>query len=848
AYVIYTSGSTGRPKGVQIEQRGAVTLLHWMRRWVPEEELRGVLFSTSISFDVSIAELFFTLCWGGRLVLVENALSLAELGDDAGVVRAVMVPAAAAELARLGRVPRTVRTFALGGEPLPPATAEAVYALGHVRRVENLYGPTEDTTYSCAWIVPRGAERVLIGHPVGNSRGYVLDDALRPVPAGARGELWLAGGGVSRGYRGRPGQTAERYLPDPFGPPGSRMYRTGDLARRLESGELDYLGRADFQVKVRGFRIELGEIESVLLAHPAVDEAVVVALPDDEGAHRLVAYVSPANAAAAELRPHLAASLPDYMVPSALVALDALPRTPNGKVDRAALPDPGAPEASAYVAPRTMAEEALAEIWVEVLKLERAGATDNFFALGGHSLLATQVVSRVRAAFGVELPLRALFEHPTLESLAAAVEDLLMADLEEMDDAQAAAAADASAADASGAGLSAVVPVARGGDLPASLQQERLWFIEQMDPGTAGYNVASGLALHGPLDAAALRRALGEIVRRHEALRTVFAEVEGRPVQRVRPFEGFALAVEDLSAGGPEAAEAAAGKRIAEESARGFDLAEGPLFRATLLRLAADRHALLLVLHHVISDGWSMGVLMGELSALYAAFRRSLPSPLPELPVQYGDYAAWQRAEASAFERQMAWWREHLDGAPHVLDLPTDRPRPPSRSVRGGHVGVGLDAAALRRVKALAHAEGATPFMVLLAAFQLLLARYAGTDDVLVGTPIAGRTRQETEGLIGFFVNTLVLRARMAPGQSFRELLAVVRDDVLSAFAHQDVPFERLVDEYQVERDLARTPLYQAMFSLQNAAVTGGEIQLDGLEVHGLAVPFDTSKTDLVLS
>ncbi|MFL5383052.1 MAG: amino acid adenylation domain-containing protein [Longimicrobiaceae bacterium] len=832
AWTLYTSGSTGRPKGVQIEQRNAVTFLHWMRGWVAEEELAGVLFSTSASFDVSVAELFFTLCWGGRLVMVENALSLGVLGDEAGVVRASMVPAAAAELARMGGVPRTVRTFGLAGEPLPPATVEALYALGHVRRVENLYGPTEDTTYSCAWVAPRGTERVLIGRPIASTRGYVLDDALRPVPLGARGELYLAGDGVTRGYRGRPEQTAERYLPDPFGPPGTRMYRTGDQARRLETGELDYLGRADFQVKVRGFRIELGEIESVLLAHPAVDETVVVAAPEEGGGHRLVAYTAPTGADAAALKEHLGASLPDYMVPAAFVALGALPRTLNGKVDRAALPDPGAPRAEEYVAPRTRTEEALAEIWAEVLKVERAGATGHFFVLGGHSLLATQVVSRARAAFGVQLPLRALFEHPTLEGLAAAVDDLL-----------AAGEGGTEAAPAP----PAVVPVARGGDLPASLQQERLWFIEQMDPGTAGYTIALALALEGALDAAALRRALGEVVRRHEPLRTVFAEVEGHPVQRVLPFEGFALEVEDLSAGGPEAAEAEAEKRIAEEVGRGFDLARGPLFRARLLRLAGERHALVLVLHHIVSDGWSMGVLMRELSALYAAFRRGLPSPLAALPVQYADYAVWQRSAASALEGQMAWWLDHLADAPHVLDLPTDRRRPPTRSVRGGHVGLTIDAATLRRVKEVAYAEGATPFMVLLAAWQLLLARYAGTDDVLVGTPIAGRTLQETEGLIGLFVNTLALRARLAPGESFRQLLAVVRDDVLSAFAHQDVPFERLVDALGVERDLARTPLYQAMFSLQNAGA-GDPPSFDGVRVDGLGVPLDTAKTDLVLS
>ncbi|HEX8243298.1 MAG TPA: amino acid adenylation domain-containing protein, partial [Longimicrobium sp.] len=754
AWTIYTSGSTGRPKGVQIEHRSAVAFLHWMRAWVPEEELAGVLFSTSISFDVSVAEVFFALCWGGTLVIVDNALSLAELGAGAGVRRASMVPSAAAELARMGRVPPTVRTFALAGEALPPATAQALHAIPTVQRVENDYGPTEDTTYSLAWLVPPDAERVLIGRSIANSRAYVLDDLLRPVPVGARGELYLAGDGVARGYRSRPGQTAERFLPDPYGPAGSRMYRTGDLARWREVREcesakvrklegetdasggaestlapshsrtfaLEFLGRADFQVKVRGYRIEPGEVEAALLSHPAVAEAVVVARPSEAGDSRLAAYVAgPDLPPVAELKAHLRSSLPDYMVPAAFATLPALPRTPNGKVDRAALPDPEAPvDADAFVPPEGLAEEALAEIWKEVLKRERVGAGDNFFELGGHSLLATQVVSRVRAAFAVELPLRALFEHPTLRELASAIEDLLLADIEGVGEMEEAAVDEAPAA---AAPAGDVIPIARTGLVPASLAQERLWFIDRLDPGSAGSVISTALRLRGALDVDALRRALGEIVRRHEVLRTTFTEVTGAASQVVAPFGGFALPVDDLSALAEVEREAEVGRLAADDAAQPFDLSAGPLFRARLLRLGEAEHVLLLSMHHVVSDEWSLGVLFRELSVLYDAYGQGLESPLPEPTVQYADYAVWQREHlrGEVLDGQLTYWREQLVGAPELLALPTDHPRPAVQSYRGAHVSIELPPGLLERLTALGRSGGATPYMVLLAAFQVLL-------------------------------------------------------------------------------------------------------------------------------
>jgi amino acid adenylation domain-containing protein len=829
SHVIFTSGSTGRPKGVMIRHSSVVVLLHWLRDAVTDEERRAVLFSTSISFDVSVAELFGTLCWGGTLHLAENALSLAEM-RDAGIVYASMVPTAAAELLRMGAIPPSVRTLNLAGEALPAALARGLYEHG-VEKVGNVYGPTEDTTYSTYALVPRGAERVTVGRGIANTRAYVLDAALNPAPVGIPGELYLAGDGTARGYAGRPDLTAERFLPDPFSArPGSRMYRVMDRMRWTAVGELEYLGRTDTQVKVRGFRVELGEIESTLLRHPGVRSAVAVAREDAPGERRLVAYVVPGDAApdAAGLRAHLRERLPEYMVPGAFVMLEALPLTPSGKLDRRALPAPEhATAEERRVAPRTPVEELLAGIWAEILRLETVGVTDSFFELGGHSLMAIRVVSRVRESLGVELPLRVLFEAPTVAELSARVEALRRAELPV---------------------LPPVVPVGRTGPLPLSFAQERLWFLDRLEPGSAFYNVPAALRLGGALDRPALERALGEIVRRHEALRTVFAEAEGGPVQAVAPFDGFALPVEDVSMLGEAEREAEAQRRATESATRPFDLAAGPLFRAELLRLADDDHVLLLCMHHVVGDAWSLDVLFRELSVLYGAYLEGRPSPLPELPVQYPDHAVWQREQlqGEALERQLAWWKERLAGAPALLELPTDRPRPPVQTYRGATERIELPAHLLARLTALGRGEGATLFMTLLAAWQTLLAKYAGSDDVVVGSPIAGRTRREVEDLIGFFLNTLVLRTDLSGAPTFREALRRVREATLGAYEHQEVPFERLVEELQPERSLSHAPLFQAMLVLQQPGSGGGG--LPGLELSRLGAASGTSKFDLTLA
>ncbi|HEX6372652.1 MAG TPA: amino acid adenylation domain-containing protein, partial [Longimicrobium sp.] len=734
SHVIFTSGSTGRPKGVMIRHSAVVVLLHWLREIITDEERASVLFSTSVNFDVSVAEIFGTLCWGGKLVLVENALDLATV--DEPVVHVSMVPSAAAELLRSGGIPASVRTLNLAGEALPNALAQGLYALPGVEKVGNVYGPTEDTTYSTYSLVGRGADQVLIGTPMANSQAYVLDAHLQPVPVGVAGELYLAGDGLSRGYASAPAMTAERFLPCPFGAPGGRMYRVMDRVRRRADagGELEYLGRTDFQVKVRGFRIELGEIEARLAEHPLVHAAVVLVREDTPGDLRLVAYVvADVEADTDALRAHLAERVPAYMVPAAYVRLDAFPVTPNGKVDRKALP---APEGDAfalrgYEAPAGETEQAVAAIWAELLGTDRVGRGDDFFALGGHSLLAVRVASRVRQALGVDVSLGDLFERPVLADFARGL-------------------------DAAGRADHAIDPVDRTGPIPLSFAQQRLWFLEQLGSLGGTYHIPMRLRLRGVLDRAALVRALDRIVARHEALRTTFPAVDGEPVQRVASIQAsaFRLVEHDLSALAD--ADDALHRVMRDEADAPFDLERGPLFRGRLVRMADDDHVLLLTMHHIVSDGWSAGVLHRELGALYTAFVRGDADPLPPLPVQYADYAAWQRrrVDGELLERQADFWERSLAGAPELLELPTDRARPRKQDFAGASLPIELDAEVTAALKALSRRHGTTLFMTLLAGWAVVLGRLAGQADVVVGTPTAGRERAETEELIGFFVQT----------------------------------------------------------------------------------------------
>ncbi|HYR07778.1 MAG TPA: amino acid adenylation domain-containing protein, partial [Longimicrobium sp.] len=870
AYVIYTSGSTGLPKGVGVTHANVLRLFqatHPAFGFGAEDV--WTLFH-SCAFDFSVWELWGALLFGGRLVVVPW-----EVSRDPAAFRALLAgervtvlsqtPSAFRALARAdaqcAEPLDALRTVVFGGEALQYESLRGwLDRYGPARpRLVNMYGITE-TTVHVTWHAVTGAELREaragsgVGVPLPDLRAYVLDTAGNPLPAGIPGELHVGGAGLARGYLGRPGLTAERFVPDPFGgEPGARLYRSGDRARWREeradvrpgsadsrtdapahsrTAVLEYLGRIDQQVKVRGFRIEPGEVESVLLAQPGVSAAAVVVRGGGEDA-ALVAYVVAADGAApvpAALRDTLRRLLPEYMVPGAVVVLDRLPLTANGKLDRAALPAPdaaGAAPGDGYLAPRTPVEEVLAGIWCEVLGVRRVGAEDDFFELGGHSLRATQAAARIRDAFGVELPLRTLFEAPTVAALAERVEALRRAET---------------------AVLPPVVPLERTGPLPLSFGQERLWFLHRMEPESTFYNHPWAVRLDGPLHARALERALGEIVCRHGALRTVFPEHDGGPVQVVTPFTGFALPVDDLSGLDADARAAEAERAAAREAARPFDLLRGPVFRARLLRLGAEEHVLLVCMHHVVTDGWSLGIWFRELSALYAAYREGGESPLAELPVQYADYAAWQREHlrGEAMDRRLAWWTERLAGAPALLELPTDRPRRAVQRYRGARTGVAYPPALLDRLQALARAEGATLYMVLLAAFQVLLGRYAGSDDVVVGTPIAGRTRRETEGLIGFFVNTLVLRTDLSGDPAFREVLRRVRETTLGAYEHQDVPFERLVEALQPERSLSHSALFQVMFLLQNTDDAADA--LPGLRSRAADVALDSAKFDLSLA
>jgi amino acid adenylation domain-containing protein len=825
AYVIYTSGSTGRPKGVLIEHRSASAVLHWLRRTVPDDERACALGATSVCFDVSIAEIFGTLCWGGTLVLVDDALALASADEPLRL--ASMVPTAAAELLRQGAIPATVRTLALGGEPVPRALADALYAGTGVERILNLYGPTEDTTYSTCALIPRDpAHPVTVGMPVTGSAVRVIDPStLRPVEHGGEGELMMAGAGVTRGYLHRPALTAERYLPDPLAEvPGARMYRTGDLGRRRADGEYDCLGRIDRQVKVRGFRVEPEEVEAALAAHPSVGEAAVAARADGVGEPRLVAWIAPAGAPGAELRAFLRQRLPEYMVPSAFVALDALPRTPNGKIDRLSLPAPEGLERAdgdGYAAPRTPVEEILCGIWAAVLGVERVGVLDDFFALGGHSLRAVQIVARLRDALGVSIPLPAVFQAHTVQALAAQVERTMGGGAAETE---------------------TIEPVDRTRPLPLSPAQEAVWFFERLSPGMRSYQFQASVRMRGELDVDALRRALEEIVRRHEIFRTTFAEIGGEPMQVVHAPWTVALPVVDAREMSADELNA----RFAEEFVRPFHPGALPLVRWTLFRTAEREHVLLVVEHHLVHDGWSFGVFLRDLVALYEAFARGEPSPLPEPALQFGDFAVWQqgwmRGEEAA--RGLEFWREKLAGAPPVLDLPVDHARPPRISFRGESLHVRLDPELAHAADAFSRAHGVTLYMTLLAGFHALIGRYTGQDDFVLGGGSAGRRLRESEELIGMIVNVIPLRADLRGDPGFLNLVDRVRRTALEAYPHQDVPFASIVDAVQPDRTMDRLPIFQHSFNMHHAPYP--ELRLPGLELQVTeALGNQTAKFDL---
>ncbi|MBN8471529.1 non-ribosomal peptide synthase/polyketide synthase [Corallococcus exiguus] len=840
AYVIFTSGSTGRPKGAMNAHGPVVNRLLWMQSAYALGPADVVLQKTPFSFDVSVWEFFWPLMTGARLVLAkpgghQDPAYLARLVAEAGVTTLHFVPSMLQVFLEEPALESctSLRRVVCSGEALPLELAERCLRRLPWAGLHNLYGPTEaavDVTFHQC--LPGESRRsVPIGRPVANTQIRILDAHLRPVPVGVPGELFIGGVQVGRGYLGRPELTAERFIPDGFSDsPGARLYRTGDVARWLPDGAIEYVGRADFQVKVRGLRIELGEIEAALEQHPGVRQSVVVAREDAAGDKRLVAYVAFRDDGVLDvpsLRSRLHEKLPEYMVPSAFVLLDSLPLTPSGKVDRKALPEPEAPAStSGYLAPRTPTEEKLAALWAQVLHVPRVGATDHFFELGGHSLLATQLVSRVRAAFGVELALRSVFEAPTVEALARHL--------------------DATATEEPAPGLAPLVPVPRGAAPPLSFAQQRLWLIDQLEPGTATYNMPVALRLSGALDVESLRRGLEALVHRHESLRTTFRDTPEGPVQVIAPPSVLTLDLTDLRSLPAEERQAEARRRATAEALLPFALTTGPLLRATLLVLEEQEHLLLLTLHHIVSDGWSLGVLVREVAELYRALASGQAPSLTPLRLHYADYAAWQRQwmRGDALDAQLAYWRQRLD--PHaVLELPSDRPRQAQPDGRGARYELLLPLPLVQRLKLVALREGRTLFSVLLAAFNVLLQRYSGQDDLAVGTPVAGRSRSELEGLIGLFVNTLVLRSDLSGDPSFRELLAQVHDSALGAFAHQDVPFEKLVEVLQPSRWLNVSPLFQVMFVLQNAPLS--LVPIPGLRMDTLPVDGGVSRFDLTL-
>ncbi|HEY0738584.1 MAG TPA: amino acid adenylation domain-containing protein, partial [Herpetosiphonaceae bacterium] len=876
AYVIYTSGSTGQPKGVAMPHRPLAKLIAWHLEDPAFSHAARTLHFAPISFDVSFQELFSCWATGGTLLIADDDLrhdpaALLRWMYEAEVERLFVPFVALHQLAEAAATvdvpPLRLREIVTAGEQLQITAALNTW----MRRMPgcalyNHYGPTEThvvTSYRLAGTPDAWPAQPPIGRPLAGARLYVLEPQLQPAPIGVAGELYIGGTALAHGYLDQPALTAERFIADPFSggatsgpdnPPGARIYRTGDMARYLSDGNIEFLGRIDDQVKVRGFRVEPGEIEAALRQHPTVRDAVVISQQHNDQI-RLVAYVvgeqknkeqekqgdltdtcslSSVLCSPQELRQFLAQRLPEYMVPSAFVMLDALPLTPSGKLARRALsrhtPDAEQRDIDEpFIAPRSPAEELLANIWSSVLGRDRISIHDHFFAIGGHSLLATQIISRIRTTFNVDLPLRALFEAPTIAGLATRIEHSRRAAPEPLPPLQ---------------------PLPRGRPFPLSFAQQRLWFLAQFDPGSAAYNIPLGLRLHGVLDVMALEQSLQALAARHETLRTTFTTHNGEPVQVIETSSTVMLRIIDLQAG-PEH-EAQVNQIIRDEERQPFDLQRGPLLRVVLLRLGRIEHVLLLTMHHIISDGWSMRILIDELAALYRASVTSIPhsadTRLPDLPIQYADFAVWQHEallHSERFQQQVVYWRRQLAGAPTVLELPIALPRPNDQALQSATYSFEIAPTLTAELDSLSRQEHVTLFMTLLTAFNVLLFRYTRQTDLLVGTPIAGRNQHEIEPLIGFFVNTLVLRTDLAGNPAFANLLQRVRETALQAYAHQDLPFEQVVKEVQPERALHQQPLVQTAFVFQSTSLSTPE--LTGLELTTIDVGTETGKFDLTL-
>ncbi|MEV2278196.1 amino acid adenylation domain-containing protein [Nocardiopsis sp. NPDC049922] len=823
AYVIYTSGSSGAPKGVMVEHRSIVNQVTWLTSTV----LRGgpvrFLQAISIGFDAATEDFYAPLTTGGTVIMAppdftSNGRCLRELLVAQRVDAVAFTPPVLSALLAEGVFDGTrIRWMLCGGDVLRDDLVDRCRAVLPEVEIHNVYGPTETTVNATSFALGRArpSATVPIGGPIRNVRTYVVDETMELVPPGGQGELLIGGAGVARGYMGCPGLTADRFLPDPFsGEWGARLYRTGDMVRRGEAGVLEFVGRIDRQVKIRGLRVEPGEVEDALTRLPGITEAAVIAHRE-----RLVAYITSdgLRMPPEEVRGALANRLPDHMLPATVVEVDALPRIEGiGKIDYRALPDLDGATLTTGTAPRDRVEAEIVALVAEVLQVPDVGVDDGFLDLGGHSLLAMRLAACIRDTFGVETTARTILRHSRIADLAAVVR-----------------------AGGDNPAVASVPPGDGEGPVPLTSAQERLWFLEQLRPDSVAYNLPAVVQLRGPLDVAALRAALSGVVARHEVLRTVFTTNEGAPYQEVRDTVEVPLPVTNV-----RGLDADGLRRRVDAMVRvPFDLARGPLLRAELLRVDADEHILVFVVHHIVFDSWSLRILVEELAALYD----DADAPSPRLRIQCADHAIWERRrlDSGALGQEVGYWRDRLAEAPPLLLLPTDRPRPPIQSFRGGNEDITLSDDLMARLRELCHGQGLTLFMVLLAGFHLLLSRYTGQTDVVVGTPVSQRTRTELEPLIGFFVNTLALRADLSGDPTVREFLDRVREWSLDDYTHQDLPFDRLVEDLQPERDLSHTPLFQSMFafeSLPAPSARGGGITFDSVNF-----PVDTARFDLTL-
>ncbi|MFN6570019.1 non-ribosomal peptide synthetase [Dendronalium sp. ChiSLP03b] len=839
AYVIYTSGSTGIPKGVAVTHQ-AVNRLVLNTNYIQLTADDRVAQAANIAFDAVTFEIWGALLHGAVLVIIAKSVLL--IPEQLAVnIRShkvsvlFLTTALFNQLASL--VPQafsSLKYLLFGGEAVDPRWVQEVLEKGAPQHLLHVYGPTENTTFSSWYLVEdlaATATTIPIGRPIANTQIYILDQHLQPVPVGVPGELYLGGVGLARSYLNRPELTNEKFITNPFD--NSKLYKTGDLGRYLPDGNIEYIGRIDNQVKIRGFRIELGEIETVLSQHPQINSVVAIARQDSPGNKRLVAYIVPhqdSKPTAHELRSFLKTKLPEHMIPGAFAILESLPLTPNGKIDRRALPEPDLDSTllEKYVAPRTPIEELLTQIWAQVLKVEQVGIYNNFFELGGHSLLATQLVSRIRNIFKVELPLRELFAAATVAELSQLIGQLQQQTRE----------------------LSAppILRRSENAELALSYAQQRLWFLDQFEPDSPFYNMPEALRLEGTFQIAALEQSLQEIIARHEALRTNFITIDGIPTQIIQNQTNWTISVVDFKHLSTSEKEIAAQQLLQQQATQPFDLATESLVRGTLIVFSETEHILLLCMHHIVSDGWSMGVFISELASLYNAYSHGQESPLAPLPIQYADFALWQREwlQGDVLQTQLNYWQQKLADAPALLSLPTDRPRPAVQTYNGTIQEFALSAELTNKLTKLSQEQGVTLFMTLLAAYDTLLYRYTGQEDILVGSPIANRDRQEIEGLIGLFINTLVMRSDLAGNPRFSELLGCVREIAMGAYTHQNLPFEMLVEGLQPERDLSHTPLFQVMFILQNSPVS--QLDLNGLTVSSLSLKSVTAAFDLTLS